>query len=195
LGVKGVIGDQGICYIIAKVFGLSGGADLDVILDAIEYTVRQGATVVNMSLGGGGYSQESDQFYERWRNRGVLFFAASGNEGANGVSSISYPASYAAVISVAAVDENSEIADFSTFNSYVDIAAPGVAVLSTFPLGLGGVATVTGDDFGVSGGAMQYSVLPDDEGITGVLVECPNLGQDECPPAPSGEPHICVIER
>lgn len=63
-------------------------------------------------------------------NDGILSIAAAGNSG-NSMSS--FPASYPGVISVAAIDENMEVADFSQKNRNVDIAAPGVNVLSTFP--------------------------------------------------------------
>ncbi|MFT5434974.1 MAG: serine protease [Myxococcota bacterium] len=61
---------------------------------------------------------------------GVLPIAAAGNDGNTRKS---YPASYASVMSVAAIDENSLSADFSQQNNAVEIAAPGVAVLSTYP--------------------------------------------------------------
>lgn len=56
--------------------------------------------------------------------------AAAGNDG---TSAYSYPASYDSVISVAAIDSNKAVADFSQYNSQVELAAPGVGVLSTLP--------------------------------------------------------------
>ena len=53
--------------------------------------------------------------------------------GNDGNTNKSYPASYDAVMSVAAVDEDKNIADFSQQNDQVDIAAPGVKILSTVP--------------------------------------------------------------
>ena len=55
--------------------------------------------------------------------------AAAGNY-ANELNPVIYPAAYDHVISVAAVDESRRVADFSTHNIAVDIAAPGVDVLS-----------------------------------------------------------------
>merc|ERR1712157_40107 len=63
-------------------------------------------------------------------NQGVISVAAAGNFG-NGLWS--FPASYPGVVSVAAIDENKEKASFSQFNRQLDIAAPGVDVLSTLP--------------------------------------------------------------
>ncbi len=61
---------------------------------------------------------------------GVLSVAAAGN---NGDSSYSYPASYSSVVSVAAIDSSKQVADFSQYNDQVELAAPGVGVLSTLP--------------------------------------------------------------
>src|SRR5262249_19143103 len=65
-----------------------------------------------------------------YNNKNVLSVAAAGN-GGNGATS--YPAGYSTVISVAAVDATETVASFSQKNSDVELAAPGVAVLSTLP--------------------------------------------------------------
>jgi len=87
-----------------------------------------GAKVISMSLGGDGSSTtESNQFQSLYANDGILSIAAAGN-GAS--SAYHYPASYPSVMSVGAVDSNSNIASFSQFNDQVDIAAPGVSTKS-----------------------------------------------------------------
>lgn len=92
-----------------------------------------GANVINMSLGCSGRrcasSTESNAFADLER-AGMLSVAAAGNAGN---TSLSYPASYSSVVSVAAVDQNERHASFSQRNSQVELAAPGVAVLSTVP--------------------------------------------------------------
>lgn len=150
--------------------------------------------MINMSLGGGGFSQTSNDLFSEWRQNGALFFAAAGNDGSGGRSNINYPASYEAVLSVAAVNEAGERADFSTFNDFVALAAPGAAVLSTVPEGSGSIAAVSAGDFGVVGGLMEEAQKPPEGGVTGTLIECPDLGEEECPQAGSG-PTICLIER
>jgi hypothetical protein len=67
-------------------------------------------------------------------NNGILSIAAAGNAGNTAKS---YPASYASVISVAAVDSAGVVASFSQKNDAVELAAPGVAVRSTVPMGTG----------------------------------------------------------
>ena len=74
--------------------------------------------------------------------------AAAGNDGTTGVS---YPAGFATVVSVAAIDSNMVVASFSQKNADVEIAAPGVGVLSTVPVGIESAATavVGGVDYAV----------------------------------------------
>lgn len=104
------------------------GSDFDVAR-GIEYAADNGAKVINMSLGGSGYSSSLESATTYAYNRGVTIFAAAGNDGD---SSINYPAGNSHVIGVAATDENDKRAWFSNYNSTVDISAPGVDVLSTY---------------------------------------------------------------
>ena len=84
-----------------------------------------------MSLGGSGSSLTERNFMRNvYEENGVLLIAAAGNRGN---TAFSYPASYDSVMSVAAVNQDEEHAGFSQRNSQVDIAAPGVSVLSTLP--------------------------------------------------------------
>jgi subtilisin family serine protease len=69
-------------------------------------------------------------------NAGILFVAASGNEGDDNDADPHYPSGYDLpnVISVAAVDQNGNLANFSNYGQFsVDVAAPGVNILSTIP--------------------------------------------------------------
>ena len=100
------------------------------LTNALNSCVNAGAKVVSMSLGGSARSRTEETAFNNANARGVLSIAAAGNAG-NG--STSYPAGYASVMSVAAVDANEARASFSQRNSDVEIAAPGVAVLSTTP--------------------------------------------------------------
>ncbi|MHB8798149.1 MAG: S8 family serine peptidase [Thermoanaerobaculia bacterium] len=86
--------------------------------------------VVSMSLGGSTSSTtESNAFADAY-SAGVLSIAAAGNDGSTRKS---YPASYPSVVSVAAVDSTGLVADFSQKNDAVELAAPGVGILSTTP--------------------------------------------------------------
>jgi subtilisin family serine protease len=87
-----------------------------------------------MSLGGGAKSMTEQKAFDSLQTKGVLSIAAAGNDGN---ATTSYPAGYSSVMSVAAVDETKTVATFSQYNSDVEIAGPGVSVLSSVPMGVG----------------------------------------------------------
>jgi len=127
-GVQGVIPDGNVCYVIARVFGETpGGSTMSDVFEAVGWMVEQGVHVINMSLGGSTQSQAGADAMEAAYAAGTLLFAAAGNDGSR---TEHFPASYPHVISVAAVDEDEEQAVFSQYNSGVDIAGPGVGILS-----------------------------------------------------------------
>jgi len=131
LGVVGVSPSGNIGLHIVKVFNNSGnwayGSDL---VMAIQQCRDAGSNVVSMSLGGSGSSTTERNAMDSAYNAGVLLVAAAGNSGS---SAHSYPASYEAVVSVAAVDSSGNRASFSQYNNQVEVAAPGVNVRSTVP--------------------------------------------------------------
>jgi len=132
-GVVGVIPNNmggKFQLVIGKALSNSGSGTLSGVLAAVQSCVDDGANVVSLSLGGGGYSQTTDEFYTKLYNDGILFVAAAGNGGS---SSKLYPASYPALMSVAAIDSSKNKASFSQYNDQVEIAAPGVSVKSTLP--------------------------------------------------------------
>ncbi|MEY2746967.1 MAG: hypothetical protein RL112_2009 [Planctomycetota bacterium] len=116
-----------------RVLGVGGGLNSDII-DSVRYaaglavagvptlSAAQKADVVNMSLGGGGFSQAFQGAVTAARDAGCVIIAAAGNEN---TSQTSFPAGYNGVISVAAVDRNAAKAPYSNFGPTVDIAAPG----------------------------------------------------------------------
>lgn len=99
----------------------------DDLIEAIYYAVDNGADIINMSLGGKYSNQLTQDAVNYAYENQVIIVAAAGNDGDN---SIIYPAAYNNVISVAATNKLREIADFSVFNEYVDISAPGVDIVN-----------------------------------------------------------------
>lgn len=99
------------------------------IARGIEQAINWNVDVINMSLGGPGYNQLCQDSVTAAYNKGIAIFVAAGNDGA---SCINYPAHYDHIICVAATDQNNSRADFSTYGSWVDLSAPGVAVWSTY---------------------------------------------------------------
>jgi serine protease len=100
-------------------FGIGTQAD---IADAIRFAADHGARVINMSLGGGGYSSVMARAVEDARRKGVTVVAAAGN-GARAV--VEYPAAYPGVVAVGAVGPDGRRAFYSSYGKELDIAAPG----------------------------------------------------------------------
>lgn len=90
--------------------------------------------IINMSLGGPGMSGAFQAVLDKAYQKGVIVFAATGNDG--GTLQM-YPASYNHVIAVAATDNNNERAYFSNYGALTDLAAPGVGIYSTNGSGYG----------------------------------------------------------
>ncbi|QQQ03645.1 S8 family serine peptidase [Lysobacter enzymogenes] len=140
VGVVGVSPGKVSLHIV-KIFGSNGynGSDhgqcswtySSTLADAAQRCQAAGAKVINMSLGGPSASTAERTAFQTVADAGVLSIAAAGNDGD---SSQSYPAGYASVVSVAAVDSSNVKADFSQFTPKVELAAPGVDVPSTYPL-------------------------------------------------------------
>ncbi|WP_102797114.1 S8 family serine peptidase [Bowmanella denitrificans] len=129
---QGVIGVYpGVNLHIVKIFNDSGNwTNASDLIAGIQQCQNAGANVVNMSLGGSGSSSSEQTAMQNFVNNGIMLVAAAGNSG-NG--SLSYPASYDAVISVAAVDSSENRASYSQYNNQVELAAPGSSVYSTYP--------------------------------------------------------------
>lgn len=114
----------------AKVLGDDASGYYSWITSGIIWATENGAKVINMSLGGNRKSSAlEDAVNYAWSN-GVVIVAAAGN---SGNPSRTYPAYYQNCIAVAATDDNDQKASFSSYGSWVDVAAPGVDIYSTFP--------------------------------------------------------------
>lgn len=111
------------------------GATSDAI-EAVYYAIQNGASVINASWGGGGFSKALETAIIEAYNNKVSFVAAAGNASTNNDSSPTYPANYgvANIISIAATNDTDSMASFSNYGKQsVDIASPGVQILSTLP--------------------------------------------------------------
>jgi serine protease len=124
---------------IAKALDDDGRGSASTVIEGVEGCLYAGAKIVTLSLGGGKRSSIQEKLFRDAYDNGVLVFAASGN---SGTSVSEYPASYAHVISVAAIDQDEKYASFSNFNDQVELVAPGVNIRSTLP----------GDEYGTLSG-------------------------------------------
>lgn len=135
VGVVGVNRNGLLKLHIEKVFdgaacGYAYSSSLVTALNRCVAAAGSNKLVVSMSLGGGAASTTENTAFQNAYNAGVLNIAAAGNDGSTRTS---YPAGYASVMSVAAVDSAGVVASFSQKNADVEIAAPGVGVVSTTP--------------------------------------------------------------
>lgn len=184
-GVIGVAPNGYLQLHIIKVFGADGWAYSSTLASALGKCEDAGATVVSMSLGGSRANRTERRAFDNAFGRGVLSVAAAGNDGN---TRHSYPASYDSVISVAALDSTKTIADFSQQTDQVELAAPGVAVLSSVPMG-------TGSDVSVIVGGGSIEAIGMDGSATGTgtgpLVDC-GLGTSPCSGSVGA---VCLIQR
>ena len=134
IGVTGVSWEVQLMGL--KFLNESGSGYTSDAVRAVDYAREMGAQVINASFGGGGYSAAMYDAIEAFGDAGGIFVAAAGNAGNDNDSDPSYPANYDLpnIISVAASDDDDELASWSNYGtSTVDIAAPGVSILSTLP--------------------------------------------------------------
>ena len=173
-GVVGVM-PEAIGLHIVKVFGDDcGWAYASDLAAAVNECRAVDANIINMSLGGSVPSNLERDAFDVAYAAGVLSVAAAGN---GGNTAISYPAGYGSVVSVAAVDDKKALASFSQRNVDVELAAPGVNVLSTVPWLEQNSVTAAGVTY--PGTWMELSGRTGAAGITGELVSgglCDSVG-------------------
>ncbi|MFE6625072.1 type VII secretion-associated serine protease mycosin [Streptomyces sp. NPDC057740] len=127
--------------------GEKGQGDAGTMADAIGDAVADGAKIINISSDTQN-KQDDDTLRAAVQSavsKGALIIAAAGNDGADGKFAKTYPAAYDGVLAVAASDRNDERAPFSQAGDFVDVAAPGVSMVSTVPRG--GQCTADGTSF------------------------------------------------
>ncbi|MEV4535459.1 type VII secretion-associated serine protease mycosin [Asanoa sp. NPDC049518] len=109
----------------------------NIIADAIDYAVDNGADVINLSLTTDP-TPALEQAIDDALEDGVVLVAAAGNDGGgNGKNQKAYPAAYDGVIAVAGIDQEGHHVATSTTGAYVDVAAPGAEVDGPMPRGDG----------------------------------------------------------
>jgi subtilisin family serine protease len=144
-----------------KVLNKRGSGYSSWIVAGIDWVAANANTieVANMSLGGSGFSQAEYDAIQGAVNKGVAFAVAAGNEaddannyspgGFDNVLSVSARADFnglpgGGAASTCRADVDDTLADFSNWGPEVDIAAPGVCILSTYPLEKGEYGTISG---------------------------------------------------
>lgn len=112
-----------------KVLNSGGSGSWTAVANGIRWAADNGAKTMNLSLGGtsdGGATLSAVQY--AW-SRNTVIVCAAGNNGSSGAF---YPAFYTECIAVAATNSADNRASFSNFGSWVDVAAPGDSIYSTY---------------------------------------------------------------
>jgi len=114
-----------------KALGGNGGGSFSGIADGIEWSVNNGADVINLSLGGPESQAVSDAVAFA-ANNDVIVISAAGNAGPCS-DCVNAPANDPNAVAVSATDSSDNLASFSSTGPDVEIAAPGAGVRSAFP--------------------------------------------------------------
>jgi thermitase len=139
IGVAGVAFGN---YILpVKVLSATGSGSYSAIASGITYAADRGARIINMSLGGTSSSSSLQSAVDYAWSRNAVLIAAAGNDG---TSSPRYPAACNNVVAVSATDSKDALASFSSYGSHLDVAAPGVNIVTT---GLDGYVSASGTSF------------------------------------------------
>jgi len=127
IGIAGIAPNAMILPL--RVLNASGSGSYSDVAQAIIDATDLGANIINLSLGGSASSTLLHDAVKYANNRGVIVIAAAGNDGANRAL---YPAAYAEVISVGALDQNLNIASFSNYGSQIDVWSPGANIITAY---------------------------------------------------------------
>jgi subtilisin family serine protease len=118
----------------------SGFGEADNVAAGIQYAITQHVQVINMSLYVSPTDANLATAVQDAENAGIVVVAASGNQSS---TSVDYPAAYAGIVAVSAVDQSGKVASFSNSGSQVALAAPGVNVPTEDETGATGTADGT----------------------------------------------------
>jgi len=136
-----------------------GSSNSWLLAQGILEAVSNGSKVINISLGSRGHSELVQDASAYAQSQGAVIVASAGNEG---LPKISYPAGYAGVISVGAIDAPGDHLLFSNSGSNLTVSAPGYGLYSTGingeTLSFGGTSASAGVTTGVFAAAASNSI-------------------------------------
>lgn len=113
-----------------KALDSSGAGSTYSVAEGILWATDHGADVINMSLGNYATAEFLHDALKYAYDHGVVLVAASGNDNTDRPG---FPAAYEEVLAVAATDPDNSRAEYSNYGDYIDIAAPGTSIPSTYP--------------------------------------------------------------
>ncbi|HEX5692735.1 MAG TPA: S8 family peptidase, partial [Roseiflexaceae bacterium] len=119
------------CKIMAvRVLDNNGSGTLANVANGIIYAADRGAKVINLSLGGSGSTTLQNAVDYAW-SKGVFLACAAGNSNTSSTAN-AYPGAYANCFAVASTDSNDARSSFSNYGNWVEVAAPGSSIYSTW---------------------------------------------------------------
>ena len=120
---------------VLKAINRTGTGKLSWVINAIKYAIEKHVHIISMSLGLSENSPKLEKVIKEAVSKDILIVCAAGNDGDGNADSFeySYPAAYTDVIAVGAVDKKGVPAKFTNSNTCIDVVAPGVDILSTYP--------------------------------------------------------------
>jgi len=127
-GIVGVAPKTSVVF--CKVLKASGAGNPSHIIKGIEHAIENNVDIISISFGARQDVPEIKQIIRKAYEKNIVLVAAAGNDKVE--DSVNYPARYDEVISVGAVDENDQVAEFCSKGHKVDVYAPGVYITSTY---------------------------------------------------------------
>jgi subtilisin family serine protease len=158
-GIIGAVGSNnqgttGVCQkasiMAVRVLDSKGRGTTAGILQGVNFAVANGAKVINMSLGGGGFDPAFNNAITAAQASDVVVVVSAGNENSDNDAVPAFPCNFTQLnlVCVAALDQNYTLASFSNFGAIsVDVGAPGTNIVSTWA----GTETTISDDFNTNG--------------------------------------------
>ena len=143
--------------------GVTVEGETSQVMAGVQWLADQGCKVINMSLGGADRSQSEEALYNQIRKNGTLIVVSSGNDAANHPS---FPGRYQSVVTVGAVDKLNKLASFSNTGAQLDLVAPGVDNLSSFPAGQGRDAFLIAGGPTISALSLEFAGATPTAGLT-----------------------------
>ena len=180
----------------AKVLRSTGSGTSEQIIKAVDWTIAKknelgGNWIMNFSLGSSTGSNGEMEAFKRAADAGIFVVAATGNESEPGLPApVLFPAAYASVVAVGAIDSKMQLASFSNQGPQVDVVAPGVDVLSTLRVGTGILSFVRDAKSSYEGGSITGSKIGT---VAGEYVFCGLGKKEEIPASVAGR--IALIKR
>lgn len=113
-----------------KALDSSGAGTTYSVAEGIIWATDHGADVINMSLGNYAQAEFLHDAVKYAYDHGVVLVAASGNDNTDQPG---FPAAYPEVFAVAATNADESKAEYSNYGDYIDVAAPGTSIASTYP--------------------------------------------------------------